>query len=70
MGHGDWLTTRSFRLTGYTGPNILQEPPSRGQHRGEGNVLNAAQLQGLQSDALMFGSFLLNTNFQILSKIN
>ncbi len=37
---------------GTTGPKILQGPPSRGQPHGEGNVLNAAQLQGLQSDAL------------------
>ncbi len=37
---------------GTTGPKVLRGPPSRGQQRGEGNVLNAAQLQGLQSDAL------------------
>ncbi len=36
---------------GTTGPKILQRPPSRGQQRGDGNVLNAAQLQGLHSDA-------------------
>ncbi len=29
----------------------MQGPPSRGQQRGEGNILNAAKLQGLQSDA-------------------
>ncbi len=37
---------------GTTGPKILRGPPSRSQQRGEGNVLNAAQLQGLQSDAV------------------
>ncbi len=37
---------------GATGPKVPQGPPSRGQQSGEGNVLNAAQLQGLQSDAL------------------
>ncbi len=37
---------------GTTGPKLLRGPPSRGQQRGESNVLNAAQLQGLQSDAL------------------
>ncbi len=31
---------------------MQQGPPSGGQQDGEGNVMNAAQLQGLQSDAL------------------
>ncbi len=37
---------------GTTGPKMLQRPPSRGQQYGEGNAMNASQLQGLQSDAL------------------
>ncbi len=31
---------------GTTGPKVLRGPPSRGQQRGEGNVLKAAQVHG------------------------
>ncbi len=43
---------RGTHLLGTTGPKMLRGPASRGQQHGEGNVMNASQLQGLQSDAL------------------
>ncbi len=43
---------RNMLKQGTTGPKMLRRPSSRGQQHGEGNVMDAAQSQGLQSHAL------------------
>ncbi len=52
MRHLVSLLTGYWLSQGTTGPKMLQRPSSRGQQHGEGNVMDAAQSQGLQSDAL------------------